>query len=421
MKVWDAIVVGAGPAGCACAYDLAASGQTVLLLDKAVFPRMKACAGGLTTKTLRALRYPVEPVVRQTIDRVVLEGRDASRIPVRSRKTICVMTVREELDAYCLTKTIEAGASFQPLAAAFDSIDQGRHEVVVTSQGEVFRGRFLVGADGVNSQVRRMTMSAGWFRKGLALEANLRRDAGRDELVFDFAPVANGYGWIFPKRDHVNVGLYSMSREGALNRERLVDYISQRFGTAASAENYLGQYLGFGAAQHRVEEGRVFLVGDAGGFVDPLTGEGIYGAVVSGQAAAAAINAELQEGKMAWEMFSCLTEGLRQNLSIAERAANSFYAEPARGLGAMKNASVAPGDLEELCGRARPVRAAACRSSHACCAQASRFGNKGLRINKRRWKSTTLAISIALSLMLCTTFVKKSALVRCVQAFLLLP
>jgi flavin-dependent dehydrogenase len=64
MKEWDAIVVGAGPAGCACACDLASAGRSVLLLDKSEFPRMKACAGGLTMKTVRALRYSIAPVVR---------------------------------------------------------------------------------------------------------------------------------------------------------------------------------------------------------------------------------------------------------------------------------------------------------------------------------------------------------------------
>src|SRR4051794_2789227 len=60
----DVIIVGAGPAGCAAAYDLAAAGLSVQLLDKKQFPRVKACAGALTMKTIRALRYSVLPVIR---------------------------------------------------------------------------------------------------------------------------------------------------------------------------------------------------------------------------------------------------------------------------------------------------------------------------------------------------------------------
>ncbi len=61
MSKYDAIVVGAGPAGCAAAYDLAAAGRSVLLLDRCHFPRLKPCAGALTVKTLKALRYSVAP------------------------------------------------------------------------------------------------------------------------------------------------------------------------------------------------------------------------------------------------------------------------------------------------------------------------------------------------------------------------
>jgi geranylgeranyl reductase family protein len=335
MKAWDAIIVGAGPAGCACAYDLASAAKRVLLLDKSEFPRMKACAGGLTMKTVRALRYSIEPIVRQSIDRMVLEERDSSRIPVRNKKSICVMTERAELDAYCLAKTIEAGAVFQRIRR-IASISEDADAVVVSTQDEVMRGRFLVGADGVNSQVRHLTSDAGWFRTAFAIEANVRRDAQKDDLVFDFAPIMSGYGWVFPKRDHVNVGLYSLDPNEKLNRSRLSAYISGRFGNDAEAGNFVGQHAGFGAAQHRVDKSRIFLVGDAGGFVDLLTGEGIYGAVISGQAAAASIISELEKKAPAKETFIILTENLRQNLRIADRAAASFYTNPRRGFRAMK-------------------------------------------------------------------------------------
>jgi len=335
MKIWDAIVVGAGPAGCACAYDLASANKSVLLLDKSDFPRMKACAGALTTKTLRALRYSIDPVIRQTIHHLVLEERNSASIPVQNRKPICVMTVRAELDAYFLAKTIQAGSAFQRIRGV-GRIIQGERSVTVATQDAEFHAHFLVGADGVNSQVRCMTGDAPWFRKGLALEANIYRDARNDDLVFDFAPVASGYGWIFPKRDHVNIGLYCIDPSKHLNRARLSDYIVHRFGDHAKPDNFVGQYLGFGAAQNRAENHRTFLVGDAGGFVDPLTGEGIYGAVISGQAAASAICANLDRDTDASETFIHLTKNLRRNLGISERAAASFYVYPDRGFQAMK-------------------------------------------------------------------------------------
>jgi geranylgeranyl reductase family protein len=335
MEQWDAIVVGAGPAGCACAYDLAAQGRSVLLLDKAAFPRKKACGGGLTAKTLRALRYSVAPVVHKTVQRIVIETRSEPHILVRSGKTICAMTVREELDAYCLNKTIEAGARFQKIGR-IERIGQDADGVSLFSVEGQWRSRFLIGADGVNSQVRRLTQKAAWFHRGFAIEANLSRNAIRDDLVFDFAPVPRGYGWVFPRRDHVNIGLYSAEHTCSFDKGRLAGYIAARYGRDAAAENFIGQYLGFGAGEHVPLPGRILLVGDAGGFADPLTGEGIYGAITSGQAAASAISAALDHGADAGLTFAGLTAGLRGNLRITERVATSFYARPESGFRAMR-------------------------------------------------------------------------------------
>jgi len=150
-------------------------------------------------------------------------------------------------------------------------------------------------------------------------------DAAPQELVFDFAPVRDGYGWVFPKGDHLNIGLYSYSPNEKIDRARLNEYIRKRFDDA-SADEIIGQYAGFGAAQHKIVPTRIFLVGDAGGFVDPLTGEGIYFAVVTGQAAAEAINADLHGHATAHERFAQATAKVRADLATTTSGARWFYA-----------------------------------------------------------------------------------------------
>jgi geranylgeranyl reductase family protein len=327
MKLWDAIVVGAGPAGCAAAYDLAHSGREVLLLDRAEFPRQKACAGGLTTKTVRALRYGVEPVIRQRLNRLSIERDGDHSTVLRRRADYCFMTVRKELDDYCFRQTLAAGAHFQRVRSiSAISEDAGRVEIAV--DGQTLQARFLIGADGVHSRVRQLASSAsgeGWFWRAFALEANVRvPNASSEELVFDFAPVRDGYGWIFPKGDHVNVGLYSYSPDEKIDRTRLAAYVYSRYGDAP-AEDVIGQYAGFGAARHKIPATRVFLVGDAGGFADPLTGEGIYFAIVSGQAAAETIAAALRSGIPAHRKFQQATEKLRADLALSTSGARWFY------------------------------------------------------------------------------------------------
>jgi geranylgeranyl reductase family protein len=338
-KLWDAIVVGAGPAGCAAAYDLAVAGQSVLLVDKRDFPRDKACAGGLTIKAVKALRYSIEPVVRQVVRRVQLEGGSLSS-SLKSRDPICVLTVRSEFDQYCLGKTIEVGACFQRIGA-LQQIVRSKNAVQLTTSGETYRARFLVGADGASGQVRRMCAAGPWFSQGFALEVKTAMPRGEVDLTFDFASVPDGYAWIFPKGDHLNVGVYAPTSATSLTRNRLLSYVKNRV-KADTLDQVIGQYLGIGAGgcetEYVLPEMRdcVLLVGDAGGFVDPLTGEGIYGALLSGQAAASAILSEAQGESTAVEAFAGCLSGYRQTLRFSLRAAAAFYSNPARGFRAMR-------------------------------------------------------------------------------------
>jgi geranylgeranyl reductase family protein len=376
-QLWDAIVVGAGPAGCAAAYDLAAAGQAVLLLDKKDFPRTKACAGGLTSKAVQALRYSIDPVVRKVVRRIRLEGDPdflyaaldttaraafvkesrmklanagklyrksgldpASALVLKSREPICVMTVRAELDEYCLRKTIAAGACLRKIAGVQQIVRCGE-QVQLVCPGESYRARFLVGADGASGQVRRLCAAGSWFSQGFALEVQTAAPREEVDLTFDFASLSDGYAWIFPKGDHLNVGVYSLSSAASLTRSRLLQYVNHRVG-ADTMDGVTGQYLGIGAGESPAEyvlpdlRDRVFLVGDAGGFADPLTGEGIYGALFSGQAAAKAILAELRGRSTAAEAFAGHLTGYRQTLRFSARAAAAFYANPARGFRAMR-------------------------------------------------------------------------------------
>jgi geranylgeranyl reductase family protein len=326
MELWDAIVVGAGPAGCAAAYDLAAVGRAVLLLDKADFPRHKACAGGLTRKSLRALRYSVAPVTRTTVSAIVVEKRRGEAATLSSRSSVCAMTVRQELDAFCLKQTRSAGAQFARIGA-ITGIETAHDEVVIRTAERNFRSRFLIGADGVHSRIRQLVWCdrPDWFRHGFALETEVRPRNGRAaDLVFDLAPVSRGYGWVFPKCDHLNVGLYTEAASENLDRKALMAYVGARFGNAEVGK-VTGQYLGFGADTAPPAQGRIFLVGDAGGFADPLTGEGIYGAIASGQAAAAAIEEDLRGERPAHHAFADRTKPLRQDLLLSASGARWFY------------------------------------------------------------------------------------------------
>ena len=350
-QLWDVVIVGAGPAGSAAAYDLAAAGRRVLLVDRATFPRAKACAGGLTMKAVKALRYPIDPVVRTWVRDIVLEEKPGSQVRVGRKAPVCAMTVREELDLFCLEKTLARGAAFLQIPAITAIVQQDDRVVMSLGDGTTIEARYLLGADGVHSRVRALATDGRWFRAGFAVEANVPyRDEGAKHetadsypLTFDFGAVSRGYGWLFPRDTHVNVGLYveATGPSSRLDRAALDRYIAARCGPARSYGKPVGQFLGLGAAGYTPEPAtRVLLAGDAAGFVDPLTGEGIYGAIRSGQAphwqAAGGPAVKLATHPSAAEGFLTAAASLQSDLRVAEHAASSFFADPGRGFRLMR-------------------------------------------------------------------------------------
>jgi len=388
----DILVVGAGPAGCAAAYDLAQAGKHVVLLDKRTFPRHKPCACGLTRKTLKALRYSVEPVIERVCHEIVLQPT-ASPAPepdvrVKTRNPICAMAVRERFDSFCLDQTLlsaRQGGSVElrkidRILALRELPDSIELDVATSSGPETLRARILIGADGSNGQTRRLhrqsphgaQLPPSAQEDGFALEATvpytslpatLPNGAAPHDLVFDFAPLPGGYGWLFPKADHINIGVGTFapsppinsgapsspkaspsakvgSREASLKqvtRNLLLTYAHQKLGIT-TLTHITGQQLGMGGHTY-IPHGRVLLVGDAAGLVDPLTGEGIHSAIVSGQAAAAAILETL--GPNPWTLDPALAYArhlapLQKTLTFSHRAARAFYAQPERGFKAMR-------------------------------------------------------------------------------------
>jgi geranylgeranyl reductase family protein len=352
---YDVLIAGAGPAGCAAAFDLARAGRRVLLLDKRTFPRPKACACGLTRKTLAALRYSVAPVVERECSEIVLQqaSEDAAKreVRVRTRSPICAMAVRERFDEFCLQQTLAAGATLRKIegiVALRETGDGIELDIATTEGDETLRAAVLIGADGSNGQTRRLSepTEAAWYTRGFALEAcvpyaelpeKLPGGGAAHDLVFDFAPLHGGYGWLFPKGDHINIGVGAFAPEAddtqlkSVTRDLLTGYAARKLGVT-DLSHITGQHLGMGGHAY-VPRGRVLLAGDAAGLSDPLTGEGIHSAIVSGQAAAAAI---LDSKPDLAAAYSKRLRPLQETLAFSHRAARAFYAEPERGFRAMR-------------------------------------------------------------------------------------
>ena len=293
VERFDVLVVGAGPAGSTAAYRLAHEGASVLLADKARFPRDKPCGGGLTMRAVRQLPFSVEPVVedRTSIVRLGLDFR--ARFERTTARPLVLMTQRSRLDAFLAEQAADAGADFRDGARVEDLVLL-EDAVHATVDGHKVAANFLLCADGVNGTAARSIGLDGGRTYGVALEGNVDygvvpEEEYRGRLFLELANVPGGYGWVFPKGDHVNVGVGGWEREGPRMREHLSRFCREYGIPESSLENVRGYRLPLLHARARLAKGRAALLGDAAGLVDPLSGDGIYEAFLSAKLAVQAV------------------------------------------------------------------------------------------------------------------------------------
>ena len=228
MERFDVLVVGAGPAGSTAAYRLANAGASVLLADKARFPRDKPCGGGLTMRAVRQLPFTVEPVVEDRTTSVRLGLDFKSRFERTTQRPLVLMTQRRRLDAFLAEQAVGAGAAFRD-GARVDGLELSDEGVRATVHGGQVAADWLLCADGVNGTAARAIGLDSGRTYGVALEGNVPygvvpEEEYRGRLFLELANVPGGYGWVFPKADHVNVGVGGWEREGPRLRQHLARF-----------------------------------------------------------------------------------------------------------------------------------------------------------------------------------------------------
>jgi geranylgeranyl reductase family protein len=264
--------------------------MSVLMLDRAEFPRDKPCGGGVNVRTAQLLPFDLGDVVERTIHELEVSVRAGKSYVRRSDEPLTYMTQRRRLDAYLAERAVSSGVTFRE-RAPLREVDLQSGRVTVKAASEWFRARALVGADGANGKTARLAGIPVERSLGIALEGNVHLSPGdqlqwRERFAVDVGSSPGGYGWLFPKGDHVNIGIGGNWPVGPSLRDRLMR-LTRYYGFSPDALWGLnGHPLPVYREGSAVQKENVLLVGDAAGFVDPLTGEGIYSAVKSGQIAA---------------------------------------------------------------------------------------------------------------------------------------
>lgn len=320
---YDVIVAGGGPAGGSAAYHLVQAGARVLVLERQDLPRYKACGGAIPKAALQSFPFSFEPVIEARPDQVEYAlGSAHVRLPL-PREAI-VMVMRDRFDAYLLERS---GAEVRT-GVGLRTISETRQGVQVTTEnGEKLAAGYLIGADGVNSTVARQ---AGLWRKNGRIpaievevpvrQAIFQRYARRP--LFLFGAIGWGYAWIFPKADHLSVGVAALHpKRGQL--QAVLEREMSRYGIDLGQGARHGHTIPLYTRLRPVATHRVLLAGDAAGLVDPLTGEGIRFALKSGRLAAEALAANKPQ-RYAGKIFSQI--GLSHGFGIPLSAI--FYLIP---------------------------------------------------------------------------------------------
>ena len=326
--LYDIAIVGAGPSGAFAAYLLAQRGLRVLLLDKAQFPRDKVCGGGISQKTIQLLDFDISPVVQKRVVGAYLTYQNVDTVVKDLDDHTGACTLRRDFDGLILDRAIAQGATFRP-GANFEDVTPGSDVVDVHTSAGSYRARYLFGADGVFSQVRRHCFPPDLVRYAPCVEALVYVDEKvieqyRDRVLFDFGGMENGYGWIFPKRDHLNAGVFSIFPSPNIKTALRTFLARYRSLQTYSRFTLLGHAIPLKNTKGQFQRENIWLLGDAAGFAESFYGEGIYFALKSATLAARAVT-EAFDQPDSDEYTRYVNRDLTPDLKYSELNARLFF------------------------------------------------------------------------------------------------
>lgn len=332
---FDVIVIGAGVAGSSAAYELATAGLKVLVLEKEKLPRYKTCGGGVVLRATKLLPFSFNSIdQKQFLIANVIDQENKITFRIERKQPIIFMMMRAEFDYFLLSKAIEKGAKVYDALEIMNLTDVG-DGVEVKSNGQTYLAKYVIGCDGATGfTMTRFKLSQNILRVP-AVESELFVDNEMLErfsnvVRFDYGFVPHGYGWVFPKKDHLSVGVAFMRKVDQSIQAWFQKYLKL---LDIRPENILkneqrSYVIPLIHGKVNCCNGRVLFAGDNLGFVDPLTAEGISYAIETGQLATKAIIKHFPESSKVAQRYKTDVESIYREIKSARFLSRVVYGPP---------------------------------------------------------------------------------------------
>ncbi len=330
MKTFDVAIIGSGPAGASAALKLAEKGVSAVIIEKETLPRYKTCGGGFVYRGRKEMPFDVSSVVEREFSKIdIIFEKAGVYLTSEREEPIITMIMRDDFDNLIVEKAKEAGVTLLE-GHKLKNITFGEEIILHTSQQDI-KSKFVIAADGALSITAKLT---GWKETRYLIPALeyevevLPEDFERlsKNVRFDFDAVPLGYGWCFPKKNHLSIGLASARRTKIDLKKLYREYLLKLGITEVLKEEFHGFQIPVTPRTDEYVRKGVFLVGDAAGFADPITAEGISNAILSGNMAAESIIEGELDLKKSEEIYNAkLNENLIPELKIGVKLAKLFY------------------------------------------------------------------------------------------------
>jgi geranylgeranyl reductase family protein len=332
LRHYDCIVVGLGPAGSTALKDISTAGVRALGVDKAAFPRDKCCGGALSAAAERQLQVPEwKQAVEAEMHTVRVALRLGQEMTHSTPEPICRFVMRDQFDHVLVEAAIASGAEVlcgEPIV----SLEIAPPGVIVQTPTQKLTARCLVGCDGAHSVVAR-SLGLSPAASGAAIEQEMvvpnkvvRQWEGT--VYVSYGDPAWGYGWVFPKKHGLSVGVGSFSPRKAqlpLHLERLLAHCK----LSGYPSRRSGHPIPLGGMRRQLHKGPVCLAGDAASLCDPLSGEGISHALLSGHIAARHVLQYLTGETRDFAAYQAeIEQRITQEMALARWIAGKLYRAP---------------------------------------------------------------------------------------------